>query len=126
MTFDDSSQVKNFPRINLIPVIVAPDPPTYEITRAGIVPKLVEFSRSDHVTLQWEALWTLVNITAARGGPTRAVIEAGGIPILIDLISSNHEDVQEQAVWALGNIAGESAECRDLVLDSGAMGPLLR
>ena len=30
-----------------------------------------------------------------------------------------------QAVWALGNIAGDSAQCRDLVLESGALAPLL-
>lgn len=30
-----------------------------------------------------------------------------------------------QAVWALGNIAGDSAKCRDLVLDAGALDPLL-
>ena len=28
-------------------------------------------------------------------------------------------------MWALGNIAGESPKCRDLVLSSGAMIPLL-
>lgn len=30
-----------------------------------------------------------------------------------------------QAVWALGNIAGDSPVCRDMVLDAGAMPPLL-
>jgi importin subunit alpha-6/7 len=28
-------------------------------------------------------------------------------------------------VWALGNIAGDSPKCRDLVLDAGALTPLL-
>lgn len=30
-----------------------------------------------------------------------------------------------QAVWALGNIAGDSPQCRDLVLNAGALPPLL-
>jgi len=30
-----------------------------------------------------------------------------------------------QAVWALGNVAGDSPRCRDLVLNSGALIPLL-
>lgn len=30
-----------------------------------------------------------------------------------------------QAVWALGNIAGDSPVCRDLVLETGALAPLL-
>lgn len=34
-------------------------------------------------------------------------------------------DVREQAVWALGNIAGDSPQCRDYVLQQGALRPLL-
>lgn len=30
-----------------------------------------------------------------------------------------------QAVWALGNVAGDSPKCRDLVLNHGALMPLL-
>jgi hypothetical protein len=33
--------------------------------------------------------------------------------------------VREQAVWALGNIAGDSPKCRDMVLSTNALGPLL-
>ena len=38
---------------------------------------------------------------------------------------SPNDDVREQAVWALGNIAGDNPTCRDNVLASGAMNPLL-
>lgn len=34
-------------------------------------------------------------------------------------------DFVHQAVWALGNVAGDSPSCRDLVLSSGALMPLL-
>jgi hypothetical protein len=30
-----------------------------------------------------------------------------------------------QAVWALGNIAGDSPQCRNMVLQAGALPPLL-
>lgn len=30
-----------------------------------------------------------------------------------------------QAVWALGNIAGDSHQCRDMVLSTGALIPLM-
>lgn len=31
----------------------------------------------------------------------------------------------KQAVWALGNVAGDSPSCRDLVIELGALVPLL-
>jgi importin subunit alpha-2 len=31
----------------------------------------------------------------------------------------------EQAAWALGEIAGDSADCRDYVLNEGVLPPLL-
>lgn len=39
---------------------------------------------------------------------------------------SANEDVREQAAWALGNIAGDSVQCRDLVLQYGALPALLQ
>jgi importin subunit alpha-6/7 len=52
-------------------------------------------------------------------------MEVGAVPIFVRLLMSPNDDVREQAVWALGNIAGDSPPCRDLVLQAGAMQPLL-
>jgi HEAT repeat protein len=52
-------------------------------------------------------------------------MEVGAVPIFVRLLMSPNDDVREQAVWALGNIAGDSPPCRDLVLQAGAMHPLL-
>lgn len=53
------------------------------------------------------------------------MIKANAVPEFIKLLTSPVLDVSEQAVWALGNIAGDSPQCRDYVLQQGALRPLL-
>lgn len=94
---------------------------------AKLVPHLVRFLKDDvNIAIQLEACWALSNIAGGNSRQTRAVVNAGAVPCFVALLRSPNDCVINQAMSALGNIAGDGVECRDIVLESGAVDELNR
>ena len=103
------------------------DPPVQPVIDAGVLAYLLDWvQRSDFAQLQYEAAWSITNMTSGAHQHTQAVVEKGAVPLLLKLLESTCEEVREQSVWALGNIGGDSTHCRDLILQTGGMPGLIR
>ena len=125
MSADASAQTKYTTQFRRL-LSIEKNPPIQQVIDTGVVPRFIEFLGADSMpALQFEAAWALTNIASGTSEHTTVVMNYGAVPIFCRLLSSPNDDVREQAVWALGNIAGDSPPCRDLVLQAGAMEPLM-
>ncbi|GJR36948.1 retrotransposon protein, putative, ty1-copia subclass [Tanacetum coccineum] len=102
------------------------NPPVEKVAYMGVIPRFVEFlMRDDFPELQLQAVGALINITSGTSEIIKAVVDNGAVPSLVKLLDSPSDDMREEAIWVLGNIAADSSWSRDIVLDQGALQPLL-
>lgn len=99
--------------------------PLQEVIDTNVAPILVHCMSHPDCALQFEASWALSNIASGSSAQAEYIMGLNPIPLWIQHLSSASRDCQEQATLALGNLAGEGARCRDYILASGAMEPLL-
>ncbi|GAB2277364.1 hypothetical protein Dimus_012067 [Dionaea muscipula] len=106
-----------------------PCPPIDEVVNAGILDTLVRFLGKDEFQqLQDEAAWVLTNIVLKGTSEQRgSVISNNAIPMFVRLLgsASTAPGRDKGVLWALGKIAADAQRYRDLVLDHGALPPLL-
>lgn len=102
------------------------NPPIQQTLATGILPGLISLLTSPSTKMQFESAWAITNIASGTSEQTVAVVAAGAVPYFVTLLGSPDAEIREQAVWALGNIAGDSAQCRDFVLQHNVLAPLLQ
>jgi len=111
---------------------VEQNPPVKEVINCGALPIFVNLllapdngsqTKTFH-DIHFEAAWALTNVASTEY--TKSVVDCNAVPILVKLLLSASADVREQSAWCLGNIAGDSPALRDIVLQNGAMDPLLK
>ena len=97
------------------------NPPLQIVVDSGIIPRLIEFMKSDNLDLVFEAAWSLTNIASGTTAQTTVLIDNGALPCFVSLLNSKYDQIQEQAAWAIGNITGDCPRFRDEALAAGAL-----
>ena len=95
-----------------------------EVIGSGLLPKLIDFLQRDYdYDLQLETVGILVRIAGRGSKHIEALVTLGVVPHFIRLMGSWRGEIAKVAALALGNIAKHH---RDLVLQAGAVQPLIK
>eukprot|EP01084_Bolivina_argentea_P236477 397605_1 len=109
-------------------ILSAANPPIHEVINSGVVPRFIQFCRNNNYPeLQYESLWTLLNITSGPSQYTTYIIKNNRhiINVLIHSLQSPLYEIKEEAMWTLGNIIGSYFECKDLLLNDNILDIIL-
>jgi HEAT repeat protein len=104
-------------------IVAAASKHTKMVMDMGAIPVCVHLLSSPNDVVREQATAVLANFAVDSAA---VVAETGAIPVLVHLLASPNDGARDSATCALGNIAIGSPYCRDLVLQAGAMDPLLR
>jgi len=97
------------------------------VMESGVLPKVVELlQRDDDCKLQLAAMNVLAKIAFGSSEQVKSIVRLGVVPPLVSLLGSSHRYIPGNAALTLANISGESPCHQDLVLQSGAILPLLK
>mmetsp|Transcript_13244 Transcript_13244/g.28066 ORF Transcript_13244/g.28066 Transcript_13244/m.28066 type:complete len:1178 (-) Transcript_13244:173-3706(-) len=122
---------------------VVTTPPDVKGPPGGLVPRLVELLLHASWRVTKPALRTIGNIVCAEctddsaiptfpGGPpaptdyTEVILDCDAVPRLKQLITHSNREIQKEACWTLSNIAAGTVGQIQAVIDSGAIGPLVK
>eukprot|EP01083_Nonionella_stella_P232314 819677_1 len=98
------------------------DPPTQEIIKSGIIPKIIQFMYCSNYNLVFESSWSITNIAASTSDCTYAVVNHGAINAFINIILNNNFnfdlEIVINSIWGLGNICGDKKQFRDMIINN--------
>lgn len=109
-------------------------------TPGGLVPRLVDLLLHSSCRVTKPALRTIGNIVCAECSDdntpvsnrspitdfTEVILDCDAVPRLKSLITHEYREIQKEACWTLSNIAAGTVEQIQAVIDSGAIGPLVK
>ena len=81
-------------------------------------------SIGNDIDLQIEAAWCFTNLAGSTRDHAAHILKAGGAYLITYLRGSNVL-LQDLCAWTLGNLAGDCEECKTIMLDQGAVDPLV-
>ena len=84
----------------------------------------LHISTGGDIDLQIEAAWCFTNLAGSTREYAVRVLKASGA-YLITYLSGSNVLLQDLCAWTLGNLAGDCEECRRMMLDQGAVDPLV-
>jgi len=73
-----------------------------------------------------EIAQALLHLASGTTEQAQEILDHGAIPALIKLLESSRNEVLGQAMWTLANIAAEDEKFRNIVVNTGALIPLIK